>query len=134
MKFFQKKENIKKNLIVSLIGISFALVAGQSSGLFGNILDSFRAIAADGSITTSKSVYEQGEQIKIIVGQNSEYVGCRMYVQEPGGGHAHFFVLPEIPAKGGTYYGAIPSDATLGTWGLILQEMSISAEGSVKGK
>ena len=126
---------IKTKKII-LLSIAFICLSGimysadfEIKPLLTNIINPFLVMADDGSIQTSKSVYEQGEQIKIIVEPNSEYVGRRMYIKEPTGGYAHFFVLPEVPARGGTYYGTIPSSAPLGTWTLVLQE--VSEEGGV---
>jgi hypothetical protein len=123
-----------KKIILSLIAFIclFGIIYSadfEVKPFLTNIINPFLAIADDGSIKTAKTTYEQGEQIRIIVEPNSEFAECRMYIKEPAGEYAHFFVLPKVPAKGGTYYGTIPSNAPLGTWTLVLQEVSI--EGGV---
>ena len=131
-----KKIILSLVVFICLLGIMYS-ADFEIKPFIANTLNSFLAMADNGSIKTAKSIYEQGEQMRIIVEPNSEFidsgsVGYRMHIKKSNGKYADF-IVPEIPTKGGTYYYTLLSDAPLGTWRLALQKVFKEGDTTTSG-
>ena len=75
-------------------------------------------------VRVSKTTYELGEKVEIIIEPNSNYVGWLLQIQDSRG---RYVFQQMVSARGGTYYYSIPLYAPLGNWKLKLATRSQTA-------